>query len=808
MTQKAQTLTINRYWDGLLVFIAISAICVVGFRLYVTEWTEHLDILVYISFFAGVAGLVLGYSRFSAPVAALFSTLYGTFIIGWLMGTTVSIEMSWRNRILNYLGLRLKMALYRFRLDQPINDPILFLMLMALILWILGTIASFVLIRKGRVWQLILPFGVALLVVGHYDQNQAMNAGYLFAFLLFFLILVGRMTFLHYRKNWRREGIITNAGARADLSKALFLLSIALLGLAWLIPVTSGQINTSIKIWNTITAQWDRFSERVEEVFTFESGMSRSAPEIFYRNDLFLGVGSEPGSDPVFTVEALSNVPVGYRPYWRTRSYDTYDEGAWSSSLDEREEMLFPENFEIAYPDWEGSRTASYRFTTQVTLTDVIYAPGSPIWVDRPVQAKIVPLQEAEEDLVGLVADPPMAEGDRYEVQTVISLPTIAELRETGMDYPEWTDAYLQLPEDFPPEIEALTLEMLSGQDNPYEMTARVTQYLRDNITYAAIIDPIPAGEDPIAWFLFESQEGFCNYFATAQVLMLRSMGIPARLSVGYAQGTYDAVTSTYNVLAFNSHAWPEVYFENYGWVIFEPTVSEDNYVLPAQRPQNSNAFDPNVGYLPMMDMDFEITPESDRLNGLPGETLLPDGSPAGDDLTGELTLPEESSTDLEESQAPRGLWLIPVSLVILVTILIRKKRIRINFSGVPIFLEKLLKKLDIKVPVWLGRWSKIAQMPAFEKAYRQLSQSLKLMGHPLSTAETPAERAQALSQLLPQVSTPAQTIAHDYYLNKYSRGDDIPDEKRARFAAFQVKRVTRRTWWQRITHFWQKTTS
>jgi ABC-type nitrate/sulfonate/bicarbonate transport system substrate-binding protein len=74
--------------------------------------------------------------------------------------------------------------------------------------------------------------------------------------------------------------------------------------------------------------------------------------------------------------------------------------------------------------------------------------------------------------------------------------------------------------------------------------------------------------------------------------------------------------------------------------------------------------------------------------------------------------------------------------------------------------------------------------------------------------AETPAERAQALSQLLPQVSTAAQTIAHDYYLNKYSRGDDIPDEKRARFAAFQVKRVTRHTWWQRITHFWQKTAS
>jgi len=85
------------------------------------------------------------------------------------------------------------------------------------------------------------------------------------------------------------------------------------------------------------------------------------------------------------------------------------------------------------------------------------------------------------------------------------------------------------------------------------------------------------------------------------------------------------------------------------------------------------------------------------------------------------------------------------------------------------------------------------------------MSQSLKLMGHPLSLAETPAERAQALSLLLPEASTPAQTIADDYYLNKYSRGDDIPDEKRARFAANQVKRVARRSWWHNKYHFWQK---
>jgi len=789
MTQKAQTLSNNRYWDGLLVFIAIAAICMVGFRLYVTEWTDHLDILVYISFFAGVAGLAFGYSRFSVPIAALFSTLYGTFIIGWLMGTTVSIEMSWRNRILNYLGWRLRMALHHFRHDQPINDPILFLMLMALILWILASSASFILVRKGRVWQLTIPFGVALLVVSHYDQNLSLNTGYLFAFLFAFLVIVGRVTFLHYQQNWEQEGIVTNAGAKFDLTKTLLILSIVLLGLAWLIPLTPNQIDTSIKIWNSITDQWDRFSERVEEIFTFEAAPNRSTAEIFYQNDMALGTGSEPGSDPVFRVEALTDVPVGYRHYWRSRSYDYYENGAWSFDVDYREELLFPDSFEIAYPEWEGSRSASYRFTTDVLRTNVIYAPGRPTLVDRPVEASIVSLGESGEDLIGLVAEPEMESGDTYEVQTLINLPTIMELRATDMDYPEWTARYLQLPEDFSVEIAALSLKLLRDVENPYDMAATVTQYLRDNITYASTIAPIPEGEDPIAWFLFESQEGFCNYYATAQVLMLRSVGIPARLSVGYAQGEYDSISNAYTVRESNSHAWPEVYFENYGWVIFEPTVSEDAYSLPIKRPQNENTLNPGMGNLPLLDTEAELTPQPRGLE---------------DDIEG-VSVPTEDLRGFEETQLDRILILITLLVVITMVVLIRRKIIKINLQNTPYILENFLKKVGIKVPLWLQRWSRISQLPEIEKAYRQLSQSLKLMGHPLSLAETPAERAQALSQLLPETCTPAQTIADDYYLNKYSRGDDIPDVKRARFAAIQVKRVVRRSWWQDKLHFWQK---
>ena len=92
-------------------------------------------------------------------------------------------------------------------------------------------------------------------------------------------------------------------------------------------------------------------------------------------------------------------------------------------------------------------------------------------------------------------------------------------------------------------------------------------------------------------YFLFDVQEGYCDYYASAMVVMLRSLGIPARLVVGYTPGEYivppmeaqaQTVPGKYLVLERNAHAWVEVYFPTYGWIQFEPTASEPLLTRPA----------------------------------------------------------------------------------------------------------------------------------------------------------------------------------------------------------------------------------
>lgn len=110
-------------------------------------------------FFAGLTGLALGYSKFSPLVAALFSAVYGTFCMGWLFGTTVDLDITWRERIVNHLSWRLQLSIEQFNANQAVTDPILFLVIMAVLLWIMASIATFIIVRQGSVWPVLIPLG-------------------------------------------------------------------------------------------------------------------------------------------------------------------------------------------------------------------------------------------------------------------------------------------------------------------------------------------------------------------------------------------------------------------------------------------------------------------------------------------------------------------------------------------------------------------------------------------------------------------------------------------------------------------------
>jgi hypothetical protein len=163
---------------------------------------------------------------------------------------------------------------------------------------------------------------------------------------------------------------------------------------------------------------------------------------------------------------------------------------------------------------------------------------------------------------------------DVYRADSLVPVVSEEQLLAAGSDYPEWIESrYLALPDSVPLRVLSLARDLTATKPTPYDRARAIETYLR-TFPYNLDIPSPPRDQDVVDYFLFDLQEGYCDYFASAMVVLARAAGLPARLAVGYASGAYDAETARYIVTADQAHAWVQVYFPGYGWIEFEPTSS------------------------------------------------------------------------------------------------------------------------------------------------------------------------------------------------------------------------------------------
>jgi transglutaminase-like putative cysteine protease len=285
-------------------------------------------------------------------------------------------------------------------------------------------------------------------------------------------------------------------------------------------------------------------------------------------------------------VRAPSDYPIGVRFYWRARVYDRYADGLWQATFPADQPVALTEDAltfpgrEGRLPEWAGRWTTVITYTTEFPISALYLAP-QPVWVDLPVQADLAEAPDGTVDLAVLKAVPALPAGATYHARSALGAATVAQLRAAGTDYPQWvTERYLQLPPTITPRMRELAAQIAAGKETPYDIAVAVTEYLRANIRYTPTVPPVPRGREPLDWFLFDLRRGFCNYYASAEVVLLRSLGIPARLAVGFASGKWEG--GRYLVRDKDAHAWPEVYFPGFGWVEFEPTASQPPLLRPS----------------------------------------------------------------------------------------------------------------------------------------------------------------------------------------------------------------------------------
>lgn len=137
----------------------------------------------------------------------------------------------------------------------------------------------------------------------------------------------------------------------------------------------------------------------------------------------------------------------------------------------------------------------------------------------------------------------------------------------------EIQEAYTQLPNTLPERVRELAYEITKDYENAYDKVRAIESYLASQYTYTLTPGENNARKDFVDTFLFEKKEGYCTYFATAMAVLARCIDLPSRYVEGYVTpAVYQQGTSTYMITNKQAHAWVEVYFEGFGWMLFEPT--------------------------------------------------------------------------------------------------------------------------------------------------------------------------------------------------------------------------------------------
>ncbi|HYX53664.1 MAG TPA: DUF3488 and transglutaminase-like domain-containing protein, partial [Candidatus Limnocylindrales bacterium] len=393
---------------------------------------------------------------------------------------------------------------------------------------------------------------------------------FLFTFALFMLVAIATFVSMEMRRS-EKEGLVVEVperlasrfqGSLAAIAGLLGILTIAGAAvLFFIIPrLNSGAF---VKSWGNETSITTGFSQDVR----------------------LGGIGQiQQSNAPVMHVKVLwGRLPAD--PKWRGLSLANFDGQRWwnpteehrfygmpAGSLDVSQAFTVPP--ESGQPPRRRISTLGYKVVMEPLGLDLFFLAPAPMKISGDYR------------VVELMADgavynraPAVSESGFTEPQPIGAYTAESDTRDPeplvrdsrSRRYPAHIEnVYLELPR-LDPRIPKLAEEITADAPSNYAKARTIDDYLHSNFGYTLQL-PGNRPRDPLAYFLFERKKGHCEYFASSMTIMLRTLGIPARVVNGFRGGEYNDLTGSYIIRQRDAHSWVEAYFPEAGWVTFDPT--------------------------------------------------------------------------------------------------------------------------------------------------------------------------------------------------------------------------------------------
>lgn len=730
--------TANLYFqDGLVVTAVLGALLYLTLAVALDaagHVSQGMGILVPITLGAVVVGALMSLSRFDSFFALSHALFAGLAWILFLMAGSAQAEdiAPFLDKGVPELQARVYFVLLRLLnwLDAAFNnaasaDNFVFVFEISFLLWWLAFLGMWSVLRFGYVWRAVIPAGVVMLVNAYFAPEPIYSLLVLFALLAIFLFI--RTNLSEQQLRWRDQHTFVTHELGWDFVRTGLTYSLIVLALAALAPSLGRNVQVR-QLLSPLNERWEQTSQDLTRLY---QGLNRRPAPVgaSFGRSLPLGGPRVVGDAQVFNVAA----PAGR--YWRAVVFDTYTGREWVNT-GETEAQVAPGQL-VPVAAWAERAPLTQTVTIMAPMSNVVLGAPDLRRIDTSVSvlANGVPAGALEgaplaEGLPGAVeftmvrAGELLDVGDRYTLVSNATAATERALESAGEDYPaEIVDRYVQIPPDFPAEVIGLAQSLTITATTPYSKAKAIEAYLR-TIPYNDAIEAPPPGRDPISYFLFDIRQGYCDYYATAMAMMLRTLGIPARTASGYAEGSYDEEAKLFYVSERDAHTWVEVFFPGLGWVEFEPTAGES----PLDRPRGE---DPAAA--------GQAAPPPVFPTPVPGQTApdpgnQPEADPGFEDASGgEATV-----------LFPWWVWALAMPLVIAAVLLFVW---RVRVAGPTAFTPEL-------------------PLLAFDRLQRWAAR----LGLAPAPSHTPYEQAQRWSRALPQSEPPIRTVADSYVHYRFAR--------------------------------------
>lgn len=269
--------------------------------------------------------------------------------------------------------------------------------------------------------------------------------------------------------------------------------------------------------------------------------------------------------------EVVMRVRASAPAFYRGIIFDNYDGDAWNAAEEDPEPFPGgepPYGYPLAFRSLGPRAAVTQTFYVEREQPNVVFSGGQPdsVWIEGTLSV---------DSNGGLRTGSTLAPETVYSVVSSRGAATPEELRALAEEAPPPDyDKYLQVPSTVPARVGDLAERITAGAPTRYDKIKAIESWLAANYRYNTDSPVPPADRDAVDYFLFDSDVGFCEQFASATAIMLRTLGIPTRVVAGYTPGNRNPLTGYYEIKNSDAHSWIEAWFPDYGWYEFDPTFA------------------------------------------------------------------------------------------------------------------------------------------------------------------------------------------------------------------------------------------